>query len=472
MKKVCVLMVITIMILPLISCNQQKSYKNGTRTQFENATINVGDTINFGTYEQDNDASNGKENIEWSVISKKGDKILIISKYALDSQKYDDSDNGIPANHIPATWEKCSLRKWLNKTFLNDAFSEDEQKTIVMTKVNADKNPNYDSADPGNATKDKIFILSVKEAEEYYITDESRMCAPTAYAMELAFSPDLFTSDNYKTESGESTCMWWLRSPGPNQFYATGVGYDGSIDYCTMANLSVHIVDMAIRPALWLNLANISCNQLKSSKKENIESTASNANIEVGGKYIFGKYEQDNNITNGKEEIEWIILEKNDTYLLLCSKFALDCQQYYTSDTGISWEKCNLRTWLNTTFLNNAFDNDEQAMIATNVSANNDSNNSNDVNNTISDKVFLLSATEAEKYFSTYASRKCVPTAFAKVQGAYTYSDKSNKCYWWLRFNDISQIDQECVNDCGFVSRTFGIDSVAVRPALWIKLEQ
>ena len=47
----------------------------------------VGDTITFGTYEQDNNTSNGKEAIEWTVLDKNGMSVLLISKQALDCQR-------------------------------------------------------------------------------------------------------------------------------------------------------------------------------------------------------------------------------------------------------------------------------------------------------------------------------------------------------------------------------------------------
>lgn len=48
-------------------------------------TANVGDIIVFGTYEQDNNISNGKENIKWLVLAKENNRVLVISDKALDS---------------------------------------------------------------------------------------------------------------------------------------------------------------------------------------------------------------------------------------------------------------------------------------------------------------------------------------------------------------------------------------------------
>lgn len=200
----------------------------------------VGDTVYFGAYEQDNETSNGKENIEWLVLAKEDNKILVISKYALDCQPYNEENEDV-------TWETCTLRSWLNSDFYNDAFSDDEKNLIVQTEVSADKNPEH-STNPGNSTTDTVFQLSITEAEKYFVDDNARMCAPTAYAIERG----AYTSDNYKTASGEATCWWWLRSPGDNQDDAASVSLVGSVYY--LGNL-VFIDNDCVRPALWINLA-------------------------------------------------------------------------------------------------------------------------------------------------------------------------------------------------------------------------
>ena len=41
-----------------------------------------------------------------------------------------------------------------------------------------------------------------------------------------------------------------------------------------------------------------------------------------------GKYEQDNNFDNGKEDIEWIVVEKEGGKALLLSKYIIDLKQY------------------------------------------------------------------------------------------------------------------------------------------------
>lgn len=209
-------------------------------------------------------------------------------------------------------------------------------------------------------------------------------------------------------------------------------------------------------------------------------------NIKVGDTYTFGAYEQDNSTSNGKEAIEWTVLDKDGMSLLLISKQALDCQQYNTSDTDVTWESCSLRKWMNGTFLNKAFNAEEQAQIQnTTVSADKSPKYNTNPGNATTDKVFLLSINEVEKYFNSYEARKCAPTAYAKAQGADTSdSYKATEhhktasgaatCCWWVRSPGYDQNSAANVNLEGSVhyfGYTVYLDYVAVRPALWINLD-
>ena len=199
----------------------------------------VGGTVFFGSYEQDNNESNGKENIEWLVLAKEGNKALLISKYALDCQKYNTLSTSVK-------WETCSLRKWMNGAFLSAAFSSEEQNSIISSLVTADKNPSNALISPGNTTTDKIFLLSITEVNKYFSSDEARKCAPTDYAT----AQGAYITDSYKT-GGKATCWWWLRSPGHGSHFAANVNCGGSVKY---AGYGVDYDDGAVRPALWITI--------------------------------------------------------------------------------------------------------------------------------------------------------------------------------------------------------------------------
>ena len=214
------------------------------------STAKVGGSVYFGAYEQDNDTSNGKESIEWRVLEVKKDKVLLISKDALDCQSYDASDIDC------STWENCEIRKWLNNDFLNAAFSDAEKSKIPTVKVSADKNPKYD-VDPGNDTEDQIFLLSFKESKKYFSSDSARRCRPTSYAE----NKGVYKYIHKEEYDYYGNCRWWLRTHGVG-FYKYGslsvesnnaacIGFDGEVDLFGEAAVSS---DPGVRPALWVNI--------------------------------------------------------------------------------------------------------------------------------------------------------------------------------------------------------------------------
>lgn len=198
----------------------------------------VGDKFTFGTYEQDNVTSNGAEDIEWLVLAKENNKILVISDKVLDFQPYNEKPYYETRKAI--TWEQCSLRKWLNGSFLNEAFSEEERALIQSTTVSVDKIPNY-YTDPGNATTDKVFLLSYNEVEKYFSDHHARKCTFTAYAKAHGAAAGKGGVDE-----------WWLRSLTGPDYAAFADASSGALIY--YSNGYVTSNGGGIRPALWIDL--------------------------------------------------------------------------------------------------------------------------------------------------------------------------------------------------------------------------
>lgn len=192
----------------------------------------------------------------------------------------------------------------------------------------------------------------------------------------------------------------------------------------------------------------------------------------AGDHVFFGSYEQYNNISNGKEDIEWLVLEVRDGKALVVSKYALECKQYNSSDSDVTWETCTLREWLNNDFINSAFSDHERAMIATvTVSVDINPEYSTNPGNATRDRVFLLSITEANKYFSSDEARVCKPTNYAVAKGA-DINSITDLCFWWLRSPGECQGSAAYVDSDGEVVDDGNIvcEDIAVRPALWIDL--
>lgn len=195
--------------------------------------------------------------------------------------------------------------------------------------------------------------------------------------------------------------------------------------------------------------------------------------VKVGDYIKFGEYEQDNNESNGKEAVEWLVLEVKDDKALVISKYALDCKQYDTVYDDVTWETSSLRRWLNNDFINSVFSDEEKKMIPTMFI----SSVKNSIYGTASgkatyDQVFLLSIPEAERYFSSSSARQCMPTDYAVANRQRPHNPGIN-CDWWLRSPGRDQKFAAFVTTAGGVNELgYYVDSPSfiVRPTLWIDL--
>lgn len=204
--------------------------------------LEVGDFITFGSYEQDADASNGAEPIEWKVLDKEDGKVLVMSKYVLDFKYYCNESN------TPTTWETSDLRAWLNDEFYNTAFNEDEKSRIELSHlVNLD-NPEF-GIDGGNDTTDRVFILSCDEAEKYFASDEERISRTTAYADSVSVQIWGMTYEN---------CPTFLRTPGESHEHAMciygygGIGYSGN--HAGPVTVPMNAPGCGHRPVMWITI--------------------------------------------------------------------------------------------------------------------------------------------------------------------------------------------------------------------------
>lgn len=194
------------------------------------------ETYTFGSYEQDGDAANGKEPIQWLVLDRDGDKVLLLSKYALDYQSFMPFYEPVTG---PFTWENSSLRRWLNSTFLNAAFNSSERQRLLTTTVITSPGSLHRENGPVT-TEDRVFLLSNTEVYAYFANEAATAAEYTAYAL----------SEN--PWAGNSTApgaaAWWLRttdgSDHPDGVYAGGRVGEGTRAY----------EGEYVRPAIWVTM--------------------------------------------------------------------------------------------------------------------------------------------------------------------------------------------------------------------------
>ena len=115
------------------------------------------DVVTFGRYPQS--MSGDPVPIEWLVTGISGNRIRLLSRYALDSQKY---HNG----NLSVSWQKSKLYDWLNSTFLEAAFTAEEQKWLYAP----------------------VSLPSVTEANELPLY--LRICESTGYAISQGADPN------------------------------------------------------------------------------------------------------------------------------------------------------------------------------------------------------------------------------------------------------------------------------------------
>lgn len=188
---------------------------------------NVGDVAPLG--------ENLYKSVNWRILAKDGDRILLITEECIASRMYNDIEKEV-------TWETCTLRKWLNDDFINSTFSDKEK--VLITTTNVTNEAEYGKV--GKDTKDKIFLLSEKEANEYFESDKSRV---TGWAHNVGS----LTLDG-------NVPAWWLRTPGVwGNDTVSVVEYDGSInmlgDYVTSNDAYGYNYVGGVRPAMWIDLS-------------------------------------------------------------------------------------------------------------------------------------------------------------------------------------------------------------------------
>ena len=223
-------------------------------------------SVYFGNYQQSSDGSGSynADPVKWRVLANdenSSGKLFLLAGQNLDVKPYNSSYTSI-------TWEKSTIRSWLNgyganennygtdyssDNFIDTAFSSNEQSAIVETYIynttqsdgSSNPNPSY-STSGGNNTTDKIFLLSIEEANNnsYFPNgNDSRKSTNTAYVASYSNMYGVGVAD-----------YWWLRSPGHADYDAAYVRPGGSFTY---GGARVDDTEIAVRPAFNLNLNSV-----------------------------------------------------------------------------------------------------------------------------------------------------------------------------------------------------------------------
>ncbi len=223
----------------------------------------IGDIVQMGTYEQDGDAET-EDPICWDVLDKDGDAVLLISHDVIAYQRFSDSRKCV-------IWEDSEIRTWLNQEFYAEAFDETEQASIRETTLENPSTVGFAAhVDPSGDvqvresrpdTKDKIFLLSWKEAEQYYgnrLTDASvlgRRPSRAVLQKRKAIFTDLIIEElpamypySRHLPDGTERLPWMLRSTGMKDYTILVIGYEGKWDQDYPDSYN------GVRPVMWVNV--------------------------------------------------------------------------------------------------------------------------------------------------------------------------------------------------------------------------
>ena len=143
----------------------------------------------------------GKDKRLWRVleVDREHDRALLIAERPVCNRQYHSKWEDI-------TWEHCDLRAWLNGEYFDTAFSEEEKAAIAETHLSNPDNPKYNTPG-GNDTSDRIFLLSIDEAEKYFKDDTAPRAAGGGCARPAAAAATRLTST--MTAASTSTATAW-----------------------------------------------------------------------------------------------------------------------------------------------------------------------------------------------------------------------------------------------------------------------
>ena len=168
------------------------------------------------------------EPILWRVLSQEGGRALVLCENIIANMA-NDSDDTI------SSYADNAIRIWLNDSFFNTAFKENDRSKILTTNVINDRG-SLGSADTNfvcENTEDKLFLLSYDEVtnEEYgFVIDQDRAMTVSDYCRATGIYVYLGDSNYYGCGA------WWLRTfkqPG-NIFHV--YWYDGGVNHYSVSS--------------------------------------------------------------------------------------------------------------------------------------------------------------------------------------------------------------------------------------------
>ena len=211
------------------------------------------------------------EPVKWRILEESNGTALLLCEMIIDSREYYHEERRDSFSHNGGSgyannYALSNIRKWLNETFYNTAFTELQRSIILKTTVDNSARSTYPN---GNATQvnnganqyacentqDYIFLLSQQEATNsaygfnasYSASDTARRKQTTDYAK----AQGAYTYSDSEYDEYDGNGGWWLRSPCCyRSIDAGGVSSDGN----TGNDIGVNLASLGVVPALKITL--------------------------------------------------------------------------------------------------------------------------------------------------------------------------------------------------------------------------
>ena len=277
------------------------------------------------------------------------------------------------------------------------------------------------------------------------------------YYGEVAFYNELV----YETDTGDYLVLS-LSSDGYNNYYLTGIS----------------LVEKEHLPFIGTDIHLASTQQAEIDEYNAVKEKMENLDPEIGDVIEFGRYEQDGDLDNGKEPIEWVVLNidkdgLNHNRALLVSDMVLSWQEYggtgsWDTATPVSWTiSCGLRNWCNGDFYNGSFSTNEKKYILETKLYNGEVDNSAASTSKLEtkDNIFVLSADEIYEYCSDNSVG--YTTEYVQEKGGLP----EDTGYWVRTENwNLSSFMADYCKD-GIIYSDEASSTKGVRPAMYLLLD-
>ena len=206
----------------------------------------IGDIVTFGSYVQraSNDVS---DPIEWYVIKKENNQLMLLSKYALFEKEYDLKMNNSynVKDNQSVEWNSSELKEYLNTIFIDEAFNDLEKECLVSKKMCSNYDNNLSIFHDKSKLDSKVFLLSHNEVNDL-LNEEMRIAYRTDY--------------NYVDSGLYRKARWWLRSIDEEEYEYSGVWYMDTVFKDGTFSMQSSNEKLSVRPAIWIDLDKVKDN--------------------------------------------------------------------------------------------------------------------------------------------------------------------------------------------------------------------